>query len=298
MKTTVRPLLTAGLISGLLLSMITPAQTHAATAGSGEESITLSPTSKQYRLDPGTTKTDKFTIINDGDTDYEFKVFAQPYSVNGEEYEPDFYTVRENTDLEKWVKFQKSSYFLRSGESIDVPFSVVVPVDAIPGGHYGAIFAETQPSEQKSGTSIQRKSRVGSLVYATVNGQFETGGSFEGIRTPLLQFKPPIKSEVVVRNTGDTDFGIKTVFAVDDILGNRKVTDTKEYRVLPKTKRNIQLQWDKAPSFGLFKVTTSAKFLDQETSKTSYVLMAPFGFYLTFILLFFVAVIFFVQKRR
>lgn len=298
MKTIVRPFLTAGLISGLLLSMAITAQTHAATAGSGEESITLSPTSKQYQLDPGSTRSDKFTIINDGDTDYEFKVFAQPYSVNGEEYEPDFYTVRENTDLEKWVKFQKDTYFLRAGQSVEIPFSVVVPADAIPGGHYGAIFAETQPSQQTSGTSIQRKSRVGSLIYATVNGNFETGGSFEGIRTPLMQFKAPVKSEVTVRNTGDTDFGVTTVFAVEDIFGNRKLTESKEYRVLPKTKRTIQLQWDKAPSFGLFKVTTSAKFIDQETTKSTYVLMAPFGFYLAFVLLFFIAIIFFVQKKR
>lgn len=298
MKITARPLLTAGLITGLLLSMTNPTQTFAATADNGKESITLSPTSKQYQFDPGTTKDDKFTIINDGETDYEFKVFAQPYSVNGEEYEPDFFTVRENTDLEKWVKFPKSTYFLRAGQSVEVPYSVVVPADAIPGGHYGAIFAETQPSQRSNGTSIQRKSRVGSLVYATVNGKFETGGSFEGIRTTPLQFKPPIRSEVVLRNTGDTDFGVTTVFAVDDILGNRKLSETKEYRVLPKTKRAVQLQWDKAPSFGLFKVTTSAKFLDQQTSKTTYVLMAPFGFYLTFVLLLFVAVIFFVQKRR
>jgi hypothetical protein len=43
---------------------------------------------------------------------------------------------------------------------------------------------------------------------------------------------------------------------------------------------------------------TSAKFLDQETSKTSFVLVAPIVFYMVFAVGLLGAVIYFVAKRR
>lgn len=290
--------ITTGLIAGLLFSVLTVGTPMVDAATNEAESITLSPVSRHYRLDPGTIKTDEMTVVNDGMTDYTFTVYAKPYSVNGVEYEPDFFTVRTNTDIEKWVSFAQTSYSIKAGQSLTIPFTITVPVDAVPGGHYGVVFAETQPAKGTGATSVQRKKRVGLLLYTTVNGDFETGGKFGVIRTPGLQFKAPLKSELSVEDTGDTDFAVRTVFQVADIFGNTKHREEKSYQLLPKTTRLIQLTWTKAPDFGLYKVTVSAELLDQTTTRTSYVLMAPIAFYMVFAVGFLVLVIFFVAKRR
>lgn len=287
-----------GLIAGLLLSVAPGTSIHAAE-GDVRESIALSPAKKDYKFDAGSTHADSLTVINDGTVAYTLKVYASPYSVSGDDYKPDFFTNRKNTDIESWVKFGQQTFRLEPGKSVKVPYSIVVPANATPGGHYGVIFAETQPAEgERETSSVERKKRVGALLYATVNGTYSMGGAFKEIRTPGLQFTSPLKSELTVENTGNSDFDVETVFAVSDIFGSRKYTDTKEYRLLPQTERKIQLEWAKSPGFGLYEVTVSAKFLDKQTSKTSYVLMAPIAFYMIFVIGLLVSVIYFVQKRR
>lgn len=294
-----KKLVLAGLLAGLLFSLISVSGAWAAEDGNGRESIALSPVKKDYKFDAGSSHADSITVINDGAVTYSLKVYASPYSVTGESYEPDFFTTRKNTDIESWVKFGQSTYKLEPGKSVTVPYTIVVPADATPGGHYGVIFAETQPSPgQRETSSVERKKRVGALLYATVNGTYEMGGTFKGVRTPGLQFSSPLKSELNVENTGSSDFDVNTVFAVSDIFGSRKYTDTKEYRLLPQTERKIQLAWPKSPGFGLYEVTVSAKFLDKQTTMTSYVLMAPIAFYMVFVIGLLVGVIYFVQKRR
>lgn len=289
----------AGLIAGLLFSGAPMTGVQAAESDV-RESIALSPLKKDYKFDPGTSHADSLTVINDGTVAYSLKVYVSPYSVSGEDYKPDFFTTRKNTDIESWVNLGQKSFRLEPGKSVTVPYTVAVPADATPGGHYGVIFAETQPSDgQRDATGVVRKKRVGALLHATVNGDYSMGGTFKEIRTPGLQFSSPLKSELKVENTGSSDFDVETVFAVSDIFGSRKYTDdTKEYRLLPKTERKIQLTWPKSPGFGLYEVTVSAKFLDKQTTKTSYVLMAPIAFYMVFVIGLLVAVIYFVAKRQ
>ena len=121
---------------------------------------------------------------------------------------------------------------------------------------------------------------------------------FGTVRTPGLQFKAPLKSELNVENTGDTDFAVKTIFQVEDVFGNTKHRTEKTYQLLPKTTRLISLNWEQSPGLGFYKVTVSAEFLDQTTTRTSYVLMAPIAFYMVFVIGLLIIVIYFVAKRR
>lgn len=290
----VKPKLAAGLFVGLLLSLSGFPTAHAAE----RESITLSPVSKHYQLKAGETFVDELTIINDGDTTYDFTVYAQPYSVNGENYDPDFVNDRENTDVHKWIKPEKPQYRLMPGESIKVRYTIAVPSGARPGGHFGALFAETQPAGTAEGNSVARKKRVGTIIYATVEGQYRIGGLLKGISIPRLQLKTPLVTEARVANTGNTNFKTDLSVAVADLFGNVKYTDTKAYQVLPETTRKMSLEWAKAPSFGLFKVSVTTKFLDEKVTKEGYVLVAPLGTYLAVAVVLLAGVVYLVKRRR
>lgn len=286
--------LAAGLFLGLLLSISGTSTAYAAE----RESITLSPVSKHYQLKAGETIVDELTIINDGDTSYEFTVYAQPYSVSGEDYDPDFVTDRDNTDVHKWIKAEKARYRLAAGESIKVKYTIAVPSGARPGGHFGAIFAETQPAETVGSNSVARKKRVGTIVYATVDGQYRTGGLLRGISIPRLQLKTPLVTEARIENTGNTNFESELKLKVTDVFGGVKYADTKAYQVLPETTRKMSLVWANAPSFGLFKVSMTAKFLDENVTKDGYVLVAPLGAHLTVAIVLFAGVVYLVKRRR
>lgn len=252
------------------------AQPHVASAQGADdlESITLTPVSERFTIDAGAIKTDEITIVNDGSTAYNFIVYGRPYSVNNELYEPDFTKTPSNADAYQWVQFQQTSWRAEPGQTIKVPYTIRVPKDAAPGGHYGVIFAETQP-EKASETSVVRKKRVGSIIYATVNGSFTTGGQTLGTNIPFLQFRPPLTSNVVVENTGNSDFETTLTYKVSDFFGNVKYEEQKKYAILPETTRKMSLSWKDSSWFGLYKVNIATSYLDENESKEGFVLMVP-----------------------
>lgn len=291
--------LRTGLLAGLLLSIVATGSVMAAEPTmTPPESITLSPVSKLYKVDAGSTHTDKLTIVNDGATDYNFTVYTAPYSVKDEGYDPDFTSIRTNTDIESWVQFEKTTYFAKAGSTVTVDYKFVVPENAFPGGHYGVIFAETQPAGNLDSTGVERKKRVGAIIYATVNGEYKTGGQVLIIDTPKFQFTSPLKSSLTIENTGNADFTAKTSYLVTDVFGNKKYQTEKTFQILPQTSRKMPLEWAQAPSFGLFKATVATQFLDKNEVRSNYVLMAPVWMYLVLASGLLLGVVYLVQRKR
>ncbi|MBC7746639.1 hypothetical protein H7Y40_01515 [Pedobacter sp.] len=266
-----------GLLSVLLLAVcvIGLAQPVSAADEVERESITLAPVSSRFQIDAGTTKEEELTILNDGNTAYDFIVYARPYSVSNESYDPNFTQTPSNADAYQWVQFRQVSWHAEAGQTIKIPYTVRVPKGAAPGGHYGVIFAETQPVQETNGTSVIRKKRVGSIVYATVKGSYTTGGQSLGSSVPPIQFRAPLYANTTVENTGNADFEAQTVYRVSDLFGNVKYETQKQFIILPATARKLNFEWVDAPWFGLFNVTIEAKFLDQTVNAQSLVLLVP-----------------------
>lgn len=251
------------------------APASAAENDESQESITLSPVSRDFKVDAGTQIKDELTIINDGKLPYDFILYSRPYSVHDEDYKSDYTKVRPNTDVYQWVRFAKTKYTIKPNETVKVPYTIVVPAGAAPGGHYGVIFAETQPSAEAQGTAVVRKKRVGMILYMTVNGTYINKGDFHDVNVPFWQVQPPMSASLRVQNTGNTDFKDSIRYTVRDLFGNVKYDAVKQYPILPQTTRKIDLAWSQSPWFGLFKVEITQKFLDKEKTTDSYVLMMP-----------------------
>lgn len=272
----------AGLFLALLLAFSLVPSGVSAQTDDALESITLSPSGKRYQLDAGSVTQDKLTILNDGSTTYNFIVYARPYVIQNNDYtDPKFDRV-ENAeegrafrgDAYEWVQLTQSRWTIEPGQTLEIPFTLRVPANETPGGHYGVIFAETQP-EAANSTSVVRKKRVGSIIYATVNGTYTTGGQSLGIEIPGLQFRSPLTSKMIVENSGNADFEATLTMRVSDLFGGVKYEEEKRYIVLPETTREMTMEWKDAPWFGLFKVQFSGTYLDKNESKDAYVLMIP-----------------------
>ncbi len=272
----------AGLLGGLLITSGLLSSPANAAIDPTTESITLSPVSKRYSIDAGSSLTDSFKIINDGAIGYDFIVYARPYAIINSDYvNPNYGDAASkvvNADAYKWVQFEKGSYHLDPGQSVDVPYTVRIPVGASPGGHYGVLFAETQAANN-DGAAIARNKRVGEVLYTTVNGTYTKGAEVPSASTPFVQLSPPLTSNTSVKNTGNTDFLATVSFKVSDIFGNQKYFEQKDYPVLPDSTRAITMQWTSSPQFGLFQTEVRTKALDKDVYTKSYVLMAPFWFY-------------------
>ena len=258
-----------------LLSVLTLIISPLALAQDPSESITLSPVKKNYTVNPGQTLSDTLTVLNDGQTAYDFIVYATPYSVQNSSYDPNFTTEKPNADAYTWIQFEKTTYRAEPRQTVTVPYTVNVKSDASPGGHYGAIFVEIQPEDSEQPTGVIVHKRAGTLLYATVSGTAKLAGENTGTTIPWYQSHPPLTANTSVKNTGNTDFTAKVTLTVKNAFGSVKYTNTQEYAVLPDTTRDIRVIWENANWFGLYNTTVTTESLDQTSTENSLVLIMP-----------------------
>ena len=271
---------------------------HAADDTSSAESITISPATSQPKLTPGKTVEGELTIINNGSTDYKFITYARPFSVQGDTYETDFETVTERTELYQWVSFPKAEFNLAAGDNIKVPYTITVPKNVRPGGHYAVLFAETQP-QQDATQNVARKKRVGSLVYATADGETQLSGDIESFSSKLWFSNPPIQSEMLIRNTGNTHFEAKQDIVYKNIFGGQVYGTSQTRFVMPGTTRKVVATWENAPLFGVFKLEGTVNYLGRtEALKSSYIVIMPMKVLIPALVVIALAILWMIRKRR
>lgn len=241
------------------------------------EEITMSPTTQKYEIDAGESYSSSFKVVNNGNTDYTFTVYARPFSVEGEGYATDYSAESARSDAYQWVQFGITESALKPGETADIPYTVRVPQGAGIGGHYAVLFAETQPDEDEAqGSQIVRKKRVGMVLRVNVGGDIRESGSVIESSLPFIHFRAPLTSSLRVRNTGNVDFDVISMINVTDVFGNLKYSATKpDTTVYPDTIRRIEQNWEDVAWLGLYKVDLSATYLDKEFSRSRYVLVVP-----------------------
>lgn len=259
------------LIAILVVVQHTPLQAQSSQA---DERITLSPAVSKPMLTAGGSREDSLKVINDGTVDYTFTAYSAPFSVKDESYDPDFVTVNDRTRAFEWVRFEKANFTLQAGEQVDIPYTITVPENAAPGGHYAVLFVETQP---KQGSQIARKKRVGNLMYLTVEGNVEISGRVKGGEVPFFNAKPPITTDIRIENTGNTHFDGKVSTVYEGLFGKKHLTYNQEVIIMPGTTRRVPIAWENPPYLGIFKVKSEVQYLDKtEQLPTKYILILPY----------------------
>lgn len=295
-----RAIVTAGMALALLTSSLFLSAPSVRAADQEEsENITLSPAVNRPTLDAGQRLSDKITVINNGTSDYTFLVYARPFSVAGEQYDPNYTEINEKTQAYQWVEFSQAEYHLAAGQRVDVPYTVSVPQNAASGGHYAVLFAETQPPEGASGSSVMRKKRVGSLLYMTVNGEITMKGSLESWDVKTWQTSRPITSTVRIKNSGNTHFQTDMKVHYSSLLGKKRYELNQQLLILPGTTRRVPVEWANAPNFGVFKASGTVSYLDKnESLPVRYIILLPIPLLLGALVAILLLVTFAIYKRR
>lgn len=223
--------------------------------------ITMSPAQDTIELKAGQSFEGSFKIYNTGDTDFEFTVSASPYSVEGEDYQQDFETKTKQTYLADWIKFEKEEYFLKVKEHVVVNYTVNVPKEIPAGGQYAVLFAET---EGTSSSSIMSTKRVGMLLHARTDVNPILEGKVEAPKIPAIKFDSHLNIKQIIENTGNTDFDTTINIKAETIFGREVYNSTRpNTKVLPRSRRAIEVKWDSAPVLGLLKISLTTNFLDK-----------------------------------
>lgn len=180
--------------------------------------IIIQPAIDSYTVEPGDVITGTVDLTNDfqernpNETTYigEETVTYYPSTIqfkqDGESGNPIFY--HNNTDSDelvasRWITFDSTSYSMDYAEVKTVTYTITVPENAEPGGHYVAlVFNEQQPESFNEQVSVNKA--ISELLFITVSGDVNSSGE-------LLEFKsrkkiyewPPLDFYIRYKNTGN-----------------------------------------------------------------------------------------------
>lgn len=243
--------------------------TQAARAATG--GLTISPTSIDAKVAPGTTYKSNVQVINQGTDAFTYKLYVTPYNVSGEAYKPYFTPVKGAIDATQWISLSSQGGQLKGGSENTIPVSINVPKGTGAGSYYATVFAET---EDKGDSGVITRKRVGTILYLRVTGQAVERGSVESWSVPMLQ-QSPFKAKLRLNNTGSVHYNGDAKITVSDVFGKPKFIWERDPKVLPQKTRLLPIEWKDGARFGLFKVSGQVKYFNTtEKLPTRYVFVA------------------------
>lgn len=207
--------------------------------------LTLSPTRFEISGNPGDTLTEEVLITNETPSAENYYSSFANFEAQGDSGTPTF--VDPKDDLGTWIKTSESITIL-PGEQKVVPFTITIPKNAEPGGHFAVIFWGTTPGGEK-GVSIGAK--TGLLVLLSVRGDVkESAGllNFNTINKTFWYKTLPVSFEYRFKNDGgDRIKPVGTIKIRDTLFIPTETLDANpsEGNALPNSTRKITVNWVK-----------------------------------------------------
>ena len=120
------------------------------------------------------------TLINNGPETFTMYTGKSDFVANWNDGTPRFVRYSElvhpDQQLSSWITIDTDSFIIGPGESKTVNFTINIPADATPGGHYGAVFFKNNNSETSTSGNIGINVDYGILILLDVDGEKITDG--------------------------------------------------------------------------------------------------------------------------
>lgn len=145
-------------------------QAHATDGG---QALSISPPIIQLKADPGKSAQGTIKITNMSSDPAKLATQINDFTAKDESGVPSIIFEDKNDDnrytLKNWITTEKS-FDLKSKESKTLQFTINVPANAEPGGHYAVVRFSVQ-GETPTQTGVGINTSIGSLILLRVNGQ-------------------------------------------------------------------------------------------------------------------------------
>ena len=208
--------------------------------------MTITPVRYEIQGNPGQTLVKEMTIINQDNTNVTYYSSFANFEAQGETGSAAF--VEPKDDIGTWIKTE-SSVTLRPGEEKTVSFSVKIPDNAEPGGHFGVIFWGTSPENNSEGKQLAVSAKTGLLILLSVNGDVKEGGGLLSFSTKDSKFwynSLPVSFTYRFRNDGgDRVKPVGLIKIRDTLFIPAKKLDANPVNgnILPSSTRKFTVDW-------------------------------------------------------
>jgi hypothetical protein len=237
----------------------------------GDVGLRLTPLRTYQTQNPGTSDSGSLTLTNLTASTQTVTLSSEVFKVTGQQYDYDF----EPTSTANWVQFADKQIILTPNQKQDVAYSIAVPVNGTPGGHYFALIASTQSLPEKG--RIMEVHRVASLVYLEVSGAIIRQSHLVNVELPWFTSKTIVPVSTLIANTGNTHALARvSIDAQRQPRGSAANLSQAQNLIMPSTVRKIDSQVSLPGLPGLYAVNlTYAPPQGSANKSTHYVLYVP-----------------------
>lgn len=239
--------------------------------------VTVGPAKLEYTVDPGSVMKGELFLLNEGS---EAKTFYPTFERFTERDNGEKNFTKEESDLATWFTVAPSVK-LSSGENRQIPFTITVPKDAPPGGHFAVIWWSTSPPG-KGKEQVSIVTRAGILVYLTVTGDSMESASITWFGAAKRFFGSlPINFSFIFSNTGNSYLRPSGEVRIKNILGSVKEmipVNPHGAIVLPQVEKSFALTLgSNAFFFGPYRAELDLTYGEkqQKLSESFWVLILP-----------------------
>lgn len=213
--------------------------------------ISLYPIKFRLTIEPGKSYSDTVTVINPNN----FPIGVKPEVENiagGEEGSIDLFEEDIPYGLMAWISVDRTVFTLGPQERRQVPFSINIPENGEPGGHYGAILFRAIPPPTPEGqqSAIGVSGRVGTVILVEVPGATIKTGELTEFTGPKYIARGPVEFVFKVKNTGNTHYNPEGKIIIDGIFAKKTEIGFEPRVVFPGYSRTFKSQWPIHYAFG------------------------------------------------
>ena len=271
------------IFSALLLFVSFSTALAQSSSDANSLTLTLVPPIFQVTQAPGTEWRSVLRVVNANPYDIVISATVTDFHPDGEtgnavlEHMPPG-DASDTHRMSGWIDISKEEIIIPRGKTREVPFTIRVPADADPGGHYAAILVATSPADQVTGTGTSVSSAITSLFFMRVPGEVIEEGIIRDFYA-TESFMQRASGSFVIRfeNKGNVHLVPQGEIVITNMWGKERgkivINEQNTFgNVLPRSTRKFAFDWSGESNifeFGRYKALATLAY-GEDGRKTAF----------------------------
>lgn len=206
--------------------------------------ILVHPSNISMTLLPGKASSGIITLENTTNEPLHIGVVIKNFTAQGEEGAVSLTNEDTSYSLAKWIHVTPMTAIISEHGSQKFSYTVISPLDAEPGGHFGSVIFGTIPSPNVQQTGAAISQQVASLFLGTIPGEVQERATIDSF-TPDKNFyeNGPVQLSIRVKNSGQIHIIPEGEIVVVDMFGHKTYLPFQGRTVLPNAIRKMTVPY-------------------------------------------------------